>query len=79
MTKAPPLSNLPPVVDIDSLDRSDRCEPLWVFARVNDLVCLLLSRVAAVSSLGQFGGRLACLVSWGISGCHRSDRCGSPV
>jgi hypothetical protein len=47
---------------------------LWVFARVNVLVCSLLSRVAAVSSLGQFGGRLACLVPWGLSGCDRSDR-----
>jgi hypothetical protein len=52
---------------------------LWVFARVNVLVCSLLSRGAAVSSLGPFGGRLACLVSWGFSGCHRSDRCVSPV
>jgi hypothetical protein len=60
-------------------DRSDRCEPLWVFAQVNVLVCSLLSRGAAVSSLGPFGGRLAYLVSWGLSGCHRSDRCVSPV
>jgi hypothetical protein len=60
-------------------DRSDRCEPLWDFARVDILVCSLLSRGAAVSSLGQFGGRLACLVYWGLSGCHRSDRCVSPV
>jgi hypothetical protein len=42
-------------------------------------VCSLLSRVAAVSILGQFGGRLACLVPWGFSGCDRSDRCVSPV
>jgi hypothetical protein len=42
---------------------------------VNVLVCSLLSRGAAVSSLGQFGGRLACLVPWGLSGCDRSDRC----
>jgi hypothetical protein len=52
---------------------------LWDFARVNVLVSSLLSRGAAVSSLGPFGGRLACLVSWGLSGCHRSDRCVSPV
>jgi hypothetical protein len=35
-----------------ALDRSDRYEPWWVFARVNVLGCSLLSRVAAVSSLG---------------------------
>jgi hypothetical protein len=46
---------------------------------VNVLVCSLLSRGAAVSSLGLFGGRLACLVLWGLSGCDRSDRCVSPV
>jgi hypothetical protein len=38
-----------------------------------------LSYVEAVSSLGLFGGRLACLVLWGLSGCDRSDRCVSPV
>jgi hypothetical protein len=45
--------------------RSDRClspvltgaDPSWVFARVNVWVISLLSRVAAVSSLGQFGAR----------------------
>jgi hypothetical protein len=37
--------------------RSDRWNPCWVFARVNVWVCSLLSCVAAVSSLGQFGGR----------------------
>jgi hypothetical protein len=26
-----------------ALDRSDRCNPWWVFARVNVWVCLLLS------------------------------------
>jgi hypothetical protein len=46
---------------------------------VNDLVCSLLSRGAAVSCLGQFSGWLACLVPWGLSGCDRSDRCVSPV
>jgi hypothetical protein len=35
--------------------RSDRCNPCWVFARVNVWVCSLLSCVAAISSLGQFG------------------------
>jgi hypothetical protein len=39
-----------------SVDRSDRCNPWWVFTRVNVWVCLLLSFVGAVSSLGQFGG-----------------------
>jgi hypothetical protein len=65
-----------------ALDRSDRCNPRWDFAQVNVLVRSLLSRVAAVSSLGQFGGWLACLVPWGLSGCvdltgvsHRSDLC----
>jgi hypothetical protein len=62
-----------------ALDRSDWCNPWWDFARVNILVCSLLSRGAAVSSLGQFGGRLACLVPWGLLGCDRSDRCVSPV
>jgi hypothetical protein len=42
-------------------------------------VCSLLSYVAAVSSLGKFGGRLACLVLWGLSSCDRSNRCVSPV
>jgi hypothetical protein len=37
-----------------ALDRSDRCNPCWGFARVNIWVCLLLSCVAAVSSLDQF-------------------------
>jgi hypothetical protein len=49
-----------------ALDWSDRCNPWWVFARVNVWVCSLLSCVAAVSSLGQFGGRLSCLVIWGF-------------
>jgi hypothetical protein len=62
-----------------ALDRSDRSNPQWNFALVNILVCSLLSRVAAVSSLGQFGGRLAYLVPRGLSGCDRSDRCVSPV
>jgi hypothetical protein len=33
---------------------------------VNVWVCSLLSCVAAVSSLGRFSGRLACLVLWGF-------------
>jgi hypothetical protein len=37
--------------------RSDRCNLCWVFAWVNIWVCSLLSCVAAVSSLGQFGVR----------------------
>jgi hypothetical protein len=40
-----------------ALDRSDWCNPWWVFARVNAWVCSLLSYVATVSSLGQFGGQ----------------------
>jgi hypothetical protein len=60
-----------------ALDRSDRCNPRWDFARVNVWVCSLLSCVAVVSSLGQFGGRLSCLVLWGLSACDRSDRCGA--
>jgi hypothetical protein len=40
-----------------ALDQSDRCNPWWVFAWVNVWVCSLLFCVAAVSSLGQFGGR----------------------
>jgi hypothetical protein len=64
--------------------RSDRCNPCWVFAQVNVWVCSLLSCVAAVSSLDQFGGRLACLVFWGflaVTGLtgvlHQPDRCGA--
>jgi hypothetical protein len=37
--------------------RSDRCNPYRVFARVNVWVCSLLSSVAAISSLDQFGAR----------------------
>jgi hypothetical protein len=40
-----------------ALDRSDWCNPCWVFARVNVWVSSLLSCVGAVSSLGLFGGR----------------------
>jgi hypothetical protein len=54
-----------------ALDQSDRCNPCWVFARVNVWVCSLLSCVGVVSSLGLFGGL-------GLSGCDRSDRCVSP-
>jgi hypothetical protein len=67
-----------------ALDWSDRCNPWWVLARVNIWVCSLLSYVAAVSSLGQFGGRLAYLVIWGflaVTGLtgvlDRPDRCGA--
>jgi hypothetical protein len=35
-----------------ALDRSDRCNPCWVLARVNVWVCSLLSCVVVVSSLG---------------------------
>jgi hypothetical protein len=62
-----------------ALDRSDWCNPRWDFARVNVLVCSQLSCGAAVSSLGQFGGRLASLVPWELLGCDRSDRCVSLV
>jgi hypothetical protein len=62
-----------------ALDRSDRCNSWWVFARVNVWVSLLLSCVGAVSSLGQFGGRLAGLVIWGLSGLDWSDRCVAPA
>jgi hypothetical protein len=62
-----------------ALDQSDRCNPRWVFPRVNVLVCSLLSFVPAVSSSGQFGGQLACLVLWGILGRDWSNRCVSPV
>jgi hypothetical protein len=37
--------------------RSDRCKPLFGFARVNIWVSSLLSRVVVVSSLGHFGAR----------------------
>jgi hypothetical protein len=36
---------------------SNRCNPCWVFARVNVWVCLLLSHVVAVLWLGHFGAR----------------------
>jgi hypothetical protein len=42
-------------------------------------VSLLLSCVGAVSSLGLFGGLLARLVIWGLSGLDRSDRCVAPA
>jgi hypothetical protein len=65
-----------------ALNRYDQCNPWWVFARVNVWVCLLLSCVGVVSSLGQFGDRLSCLVIWGflaVTGLtgvvHRPDRC----
>jgi hypothetical protein len=64
--------------------RSDWCNPCWVFAWVNIWMCSLLSCVVAVSSLGQLGARLACLVFWGFLAetgptgvLHRSDRCGA--
>jgi hypothetical protein len=67
-----------------ALDRSDRCNPWWVFSLVNVWVCLLLFCVVAVSSLGLFGGRQAYLVFWGflaVTGLtgvlHRPDRCGA--
>jgi hypothetical protein len=67
-----------------ALDRSDRCNPRWVFAQVNVWVCSLLSCVAAVSSLGQFGGRLPVWCFGGfqavtglIGVSHLSDRCGA--
>jgi hypothetical protein len=70
--------------ELPRLHRSDRCNPCWVFARVNVWVCSLLSCVGAVSSLGLFGGRLACFVIWGflavtdLTGVlHRPDRCGA--
>jgi hypothetical protein len=40
-----------------ALDRSERCNPCWVFARVNVWVCSLLFSVAAVSSLDLFGAQ----------------------
>jgi hypothetical protein len=52
-----PLSGSPYRSFAGALDRSDRCNPWWVFARVNVRVTLQLSCVGAVSSLGQFGGR----------------------
>jgi hypothetical protein len=64
----------------------DRCNPWWVFARVNVWVCLLLSYVGAVSSLGRFGAPLACLVLWGflaVTGLtgvsHRPNRRGATL
>jgi hypothetical protein len=60
---------------------SDWCRPLLGFPRVNVCVSSLLSRVAAVSSLGRFGAPWACLVFWGflawtgLTGVlHRPDR-----
>jgi hypothetical protein len=60
-------------------DLYDWCNPWWVFARVSVWVSLLLSCVGAVSSLGLFGGLLARLVIWGLSGLDRSDRCVAPA
>jgi hypothetical protein len=52
---------------------------LLSFARVNVLVCSLLSRVVAVSSLVQFGARWVCLVDLGFPGLDRSDRRATPA
>jgi hypothetical protein len=67
-----------------ALDRSDWSNPWWGFSLVNVWVCSLLSCVGAVSCLGLFGGRLACLVIWGLSAVtgltgvlHQPDRCGA--
>jgi hypothetical protein len=61
---------------------SDQCRPLLGFARVNVWVSSLLSLVTAVSSLGLFGARYACLVFLGFLAWigltdvfHRPDRC----
>jgi hypothetical protein len=65
-----------------ALDWSDRCNPYWDFARVNVLVCSLLSRGVAVSSLVSLvvgwsvwclGGFQAVIGLTGVS--HRSDQC----
>jgi hypothetical protein len=79
------ISSCPGYTGLTSaLDQSDRCKLCWFFAWVNVWVCSLLSCIAAVSSLGRFGARLACLVFWGflaetgLTGVlHRSDRCGA--
>jgi hypothetical protein len=42
---------------IGASHRSNRCDPFWDFAWLNVWVCSLLSCVAAVSSLVQFGAR----------------------
>jgi hypothetical protein len=74
------ISSCPGYTGLTSaLDRSDRCKPWWDFAWVNVSVCLLLSCVGAVSSLGRFGGRLACLAIWGLLGLDRSDWCVAPT
>jgi hypothetical protein len=67
-----------------ALDRSDRCNPRWVFARVNVWVCSLLSCVAAFRvwvslevgwPVWCFGGLQAVTGLTGAS--HRSDQCGA--
>jgi hypothetical protein len=49
-------------------------DPSWVFAQVNIWVCSLLSRAAAVSSLGQFEARYVYLVDLGFPGLNQPDR-----
>jgi hypothetical protein len=67
-----------------SLDRSDRCNPRWVFARVNIWVCSLchvleLFRVWVSLEVGWpvwcFGGFQVVTSLTGVS--NRCDRCGA--
>jgi hypothetical protein len=62
-----------------SSHRSDRCRPLLGFAWVNVLVSSLLSCVAAISSLVQFGARKVTFVDLGFPGLDRSDQCATPA
>jgi hypothetical protein len=59
--------------------RSDRFRDLVGFPRVNIWVSLLLSRVAAISSLVRFGAWKVRFVLLGLPGFDRSDRHGTPV
>jgi hypothetical protein len=49
-------------------------EALWDLPRVNILVSSLLSRVAAVLSLVQFGAQEVSLADLGFPGSDRSDQ-----
>jgi hypothetical protein len=54
-----------------------RAAPYWVLNRVNILVCSLVSRLAAVSSLVLFGARELCLLDLGFPRLDRPDGCRS--
>jgi hypothetical protein len=53
--------------------------PCWVLARVNVLLCSLVSRLAAISGLVLFGAREVGFLDLGFSGLDQSDWCAIPT